>query len=201
MKQIKLNLEGGKVSLRMLRLSDAWDVYTNIRDKEVGKWTGPDVCARIENTFIRFASQLLRHLRKGIQLFCQALYPPKNPKVFRLGIVLRETRRVIGIITLSRSKSQPQCAEIGFWIGKKYWGHGLATEAVQLVLEFGFSNIGLERIEAWTFEKNVGSIKVMEKCGFKLDGVVNAAYLKYNEMQNRLNYRILKSEYKNISGL
>jgi RimJ/RimL family protein N-acetyltransferase len=200
MKQLKLNLEGSKVSLRTLRLSDAWDVYTGIRNKEVGKWSGPDVCPRIENAFIGFACRLLRHLCKGLQLFCQALYLPKNPKVFRLGIVLRETRRVIGIITLSRSKSQPQCAEIGFWIGKKYWGRGLATEAVQLVLRLGFNNLGLGKIEAWTFEKNVGSIKVMEKCDFKLDGVVEAAYLKYGEMQNRLNYRILKSEYENVSG-
>jgi RimJ/RimL family protein N-acetyltransferase len=40
----------------------------------------------------------------------------------------------------------------------------------------------------------------MEKCGFKLNGVIEAAYLKYNEMQNRLNYIILKSEYEKVSG-
>jgi len=198
MKQSNLNLEGNKISLRMLRLSDFWNVYKNIRDEEVGKWTGPDTHSMLKNTFIQFLCRLLRHLQKGLRLLWDTLRPPKMQKVFRLGIVLRETQKVIGIVTLSRSESESQCAEVGFWIGKKYWGHGLTTETVKIAIEFGFNTLALEKIVAWTFEKNVSSKKVLEKCGFKSDGVVEAAYLKYNEMQNRLNYRILKSEYKSL---
>lgn len=196
MKQPSLNLESGRVSLRILRLSDAWDVYTNIRGKEVGKWSGPDVYPGEGNAFIAYACRLLRHLRKGLQLFCQTLYSPKNPKVFRLAIVPRESQRVVGIVTLSRNESQPQCAKIGFWIGKKFWGQGLTTDAVRLAIRFGFEYLKLNRIDAWTFEKNIGSRRVMEKCGFKLEGVVKNACLKYNEMQTRFNYSIRRTGFE-----
>jgi ribosomal-protein-alanine N-acetyltransferase len=202
MKEPTLNLEGSRILLRMLRLSDSWNIYMNIRDKEVGKWSGPDAIPALKNGLSRFgfAYRFLRHLGKGLQLFLNTLRPPKNPKVFRLAIILKDTRKAAGIVTLSRIESKPMCADIGFWIGKKYWGLGLTTEAVQLALEFAFDHLRLERVEAWTFEKNIGSRKVMEKCGFKSDGIIEAAYLKYNEMQNRLNYRILKSEYKLYQG-
>ncbi|MHC4160246.1 MAG: GNAT family N-acetyltransferase, partial [Planctomycetota bacterium] len=73
---------------------------------------------------------------------------------------------------------------------------GLATEAVRLALEFGFTQLKLNRIFAWTFEKNVGSKKVLEKCGLKPEKVLNDANIRRAEKHNRLNYRILKSEYK-----
>jgi ribosomal-protein-alanine N-acetyltransferase len=198
MKQSNLNLESDKISLRILRLSDFWSVYKNIRNEEVGKWTGPDTHLMPKSTLIQFLCRLLRHLQKGLRFLLETLCPSKTQKVFRLGIVFRETQKVVGIVTLSRSESEYQCAEVGFWIGKKYWGCGLTTEALKLSIEFGFNTLALEKIVAWTFEKNVGSKKVLEKCGFKLDSVVEAAYLKYNEIQNRLNYRILKSEYKSV---
>ena len=197
--KMQVNLEGLHVRLRELRLTDLIDVYVNIRDKEVGRWSIPPPKRYAKNAVGQFIWMFAGHLRKTLRVVWQTLFQPKVRGEFKLGIVLKETSEVIGVVTLSQIDQQKKSAQIGFWIGKKYWGHGLTTEAVQLALEFGFNNLGLEEIEAWTFEKNVGSRKVMEKCGFKLDGVVESAYLKYNEMQNRLNYRILKSEYKNVS--
>ena len=65
-----------------------------------------------------------------------------------------------------------RCAEIDYWLGKNYWRRGLATEAMRLVLKFGFKKLKLHRIHAHTFEKNIASRKVLEKCGFKIEGIM-----------------------------
>ena len=200
MKQPKLNLEGSKISLRILRFSDAFDIYINIRDKEVGKWTGPPEHPYLENPLGRFICKTLRHMIKGLKLLAKAVVKPKNETTFRFAIVPKEIGRAIGVVSLTKINPHENTADLGFWIGKKYWGKGLASEAVKLALNIGFNQLGLDKITAWTFEANAASRKVMEKCGFKFDGIVKSAYLKYNEMQNRLNYRILKNECESVSG-
>lgn len=52
--------------------------------------------------------------------------------------------------------------ELGYWIGKAYWGKGIATEAVKLFLE----EVPDRPLEAWVAGHNLGSIRVLEKCGF-----------------------------------
>jgi RimJ/RimL family protein N-acetyltransferase len=174
----------------MLQVFDLFEVYRNIRNAEVGKWTG------CENDSMPRVGRLLRHLSKGMQLLSETIFPSRQKKMFRLGIVFKKTQKVIGMVTLTKNQSDLQCAEVGFWIGQKYWGHGLTTEALKLSMDFGFNQLNLQQIFAWTFEKNTGSKKVLEKCGFKLESVEEAVCIKYDEMQNKLNYRILKTEYK-----
>lgn len=197
--QSKIYFEGDKVLLRILRCSDLWDVYKNIRGGNVNKWVGYDSHTGTNSKFYQWMCRVARHTKKTLQLVWQIPFRPKIQTVFRFGIVLKETQKVVGVLTLTRDALTPQSGEIGFWIGEKYWGRGLMTDALKLALEFGFTSLALEEITAWTFEKNVGSKKVLEKCGFRLDSIIRAAYFKYNEMQNRLNYKILRSEYKTHS--
>lgn len=62
-------------------------------------------------------------------------------------------------------------AELGYWLGRKYWGGGLMTEAVKQVTNFGFRKLKLRRIWAGVFPFNKGSMRVLEKNGFKFEGV------------------------------
>lgn len=199
MKQTKSNRNGERVFIRELKLSDAKDVYLNIRDKEINKWTKPLAQPYLENAVTRFIYRVLRYTWKALRLIWQTACPPKVKKEIKLGIVLKETERVIGIVSLKKIDMKNKCAEIGFWVGKKCWGKGLATEAVKLALKFGFTELDLNRIYAWTFEKNIGSRKVLEKCGLKLEKTVDDAYPGHAEKRNILNYGILKSEHKMFS--
>ena len=63
-------------------------------------------------------------------------------------------------------------AELGYWLAQPYWGHGLMTEAVKAVSDFGFNHFGLSRITAGVFIYNPGSARVLEKSGFQLEGVL-----------------------------
>lgn len=68
--------------------------------------------------------------------------------------------------------------EIGYWLGKEYWGHGIMTKVVKKFSEYLFNYLGLIRIEAYVFEGNESSNKVLEKNGFKHEGFLHKVYDK-----------------------
>lgn len=61
-------------------------------------------------------------------------------------------------------------AEIGYWIGQAYWGHGYATEAARHLMEHGFTKGGIKRFVCSHFTENPGSQRVIAKLGFRLLG-------------------------------
>lgn len=79
-------------------------------------------------------------------------------------------------------------AEIGYWIGKKYWHQGIATELVKKLCEYGFENYDIVRIYGEIFEPNIASGKVLEKNGFQLEGTLRKSVFKNNTFMNTLIY-------------
>lgn len=80
--------------------------------------------------------------------------------------------RAIGDIALKRSSLsfQQHSLEIGYWVGKPYWGNGYATEAIKQMVSYGFANLPeVTRITARTFWANQGSRRALEKAGFTLE--------------------------------
>ncbi len=75
-----------------------------------------------------------------------------------------------GLVEVNRRHGR---AELGYWVGRPYWGRGYATEAARAVIEYGFSVLGLHRICATHFSWNTASGRVMEKCG-----MVHEAHLR-----------------------
>jgi ribosomal-protein-alanine N-acetyltransferase len=63
-----------------------------------------------------------------------------------------------------------QSASLGYWIGLPFRARGIMTEAAGMLCRFGFSELGLARIEAACLPENTASIRVLEKCGFKPEG-------------------------------
>jgi RimJ/RimL family protein N-acetyltransferase len=109
--------------------------------------------------------------------------------------MLKETNRVIGIVTIKKYKDSESKAEISFWIGVPYWGKGIMTEALKQAVSFAFKKLGIDFISAWTYESNAASSKVMEKCGFVFAGKDKDVYYKFGQWHNRLNYSILKQKW------
>lgn len=71
-------------------------------------------------------------------------------------------------------------AELGYWLGEQYWGKGIATEAVNAIVDYGFQTLSLKRIHASVFEQNKASMRVLEKCGFVKEVINKKAILKNN---------------------
>ena len=69
-------------------------------------------------------------------------------------------------------------AEIGYWLAEQYWGKGVATGAVMQMTKYVFLNTEIIRLYAPIFHPNKASIRVLEKCGYQLEGVFNKALYK-----------------------
>jgi ribosomal-protein-alanine N-acetyltransferase len=79
-------------------------------------------------------------------------------------------------------------AEIGYWIGEPYWGLGIATKSVNLIVDYGFHTLGLVRIYTGVFDYNKASRRVLEKAGFKLEGIFEKSVLKNGEICDEYRY-------------
>ena len=91
-------------------------------------------------------------------------------------IELKETSEIIGCIGVLRASvsnliiAENEC-EIGYWVAKPYWGKGICTEALRLVIDYCFNVNKFNAIWGDYFPENPASGKVMEKCGFKDTGI------------------------------
>lgn len=81
--------------------------------------------------------------------------------------------------------------EIGYWIGESFWGKGIATQAVGLLVHHAFEELGLARLYAGIFEYNVGSIRVLEKNGFQKEGISKKAVFKNGKFWDEHRYALL----------
>lgn len=69
-------------------------------------------------------------------------------------------------------------AEIGYWIGEKYWGHGIMSHVVSALTDYAFENFHYQKIYAIVFNYNQGSQHVLEKAGYKLEAILHKAAVK-----------------------
>ena len=69
-------------------------------------------------------------------------------------------------------------AEVGYWLGREYWGHGIATEALRGFSDWAFAHYDLCRLFAYVFATNPASRRVLEKAGYAFEGRMRAAVTK-----------------------
>ncbi|MCE5223681.1 GNAT family N-acetyltransferase [bacterium] len=114
----------------------------------------------------------------------------------RLGIFLPDNS-IIGDIALQEIDWKNRSCSIGLSISKiENRSKGYGSEALRVLLEYAFLNIGLERIYAETLEQNKPAIKSLEKCNFVFEGKERKAVYLAGKRWDRLRYSILIEEYK-----
>lgn len=97
---------------------------------------------------------------------------------------------VIGLV--EQSDVYKKTAEIGYWIGEPFWNKGIATRAVNLITNYAFDQLDFVRIHTGVFEYNTSSMRVLEKCGYKKDGVFEKAIIKNGQIWNEHRYSKIK---------
>ena len=83
-------------------------------------------------------------------------------------------------------------AEIGYWLGEPFWGRGIATQALRARTEWVFATTPLVRIYAHVFAWNPASARVLEKCGFTLEGRMRSSVMKDGQIIDQLMYGIVR---------
>lgn len=117
-----------------------------------------------------------------------------DPSFYQWGIELKEIGQPIGSISVVNRDDNVQMAEIGFCIGKTWWGQGIMTEAFRTVIDFLFDEVGLQRIEAGHDPENGASGAVQRKCGLKYEGTFRRRIRSNRGITDVSWYGILKEE-------
>ena len=115
-------------------------------------------------------------------------------KIANFAIVLRSSSDLIGSIGLTIDQEHER-AELGYWIGKPYWGNGYCTEAGKAVIRYGFNDFNLNRIHAQYLNRNPASGRVLEKLGMRYEGYLRQYIKKCGKFEDSKIYSILKDEY------
>lgn len=113
---------------------------------------------------------------------------------FPLRIVLQESNEIIGTVTLRVDKANNR-GELGYWMGRDFWGHGYATEAARRMVDFGFMELGLNRLWASAITRNKSSIRVLEKAGLRQEGILKQNRLLAGAYEDVAVFGLVKSDY------
>lgn len=116
-----------------------------------------------------------------------------------LAIILRDRKTLIGAIGLVIDPRFER-AELGYWIGKPYWNKGYCTEAGEVVLQYGFATLNLNRIHSSHLTRNPASGRVMQKLGLVHEGFARQHTKKWDVFEDLALYGILKAEWKKSTG-
>ena len=102
--------------------------------------------------------------------------------------------RLVGCIGVSTDEFEyARNGEIGYWLDKESWGKGYATLAVKLVTDNIFNNSQINRIYAAVFSGNIGSMRVLEKCGYSPEAILHEAIYKNGKFYNNHIFTKLKN--------
>lgn len=114
---------------------------------------------------------------------------------YDFAVVLKETGKMVGTVGFTSFDLPNRSAEIGYVISPVHQGRGYASEAVTRLLSFGFHECALERISAVCMKGNLASLRVMEKCGLKREGLLRSAVFAKGEMRDVHLAAITKKDY------
>lgn len=173
-------LETDRLLLRKLRMTDAQDMYEYSRDPEVAKHVLWDAHQSVGDS--------KGYLRYAIRQYRQDL--PAS-----WGIELKETQSLIGTIGFMWINRDHNSAEVGYSLAREQWNKGIMSEALATVLEEGFMDLGLHRIEAQHEVDNPASGRVMAKCGMLYEGCVRGRLYNKGRYVDVALYAILRDDY------
>ena len=157
-------LETDRLVLRPWKPEDAEALYQYAKDPRVGPRAGWPVHSSVENS----------------REIIETVFTAEGT----FAVVLKETNRPIGCIGYMRNANLPTKAdevELGYWLGKPYWGQELIPEACRALIHYCFETLECSRIWAGYYNRNRNSCRVLQKCGFEFHHI---EYDKYCELLN-----------------
>jgi [ribosomal protein S5]-alanine N-acetyltransferase len=167
-------LFGTLVNLREILINDAQNITHLLMNYNVSKhlWEIPNPYS-IDDAleFIKCANNDFNTL-KALHFAIESKIIPRS----------RNNLKFVGTISVKNIDLVNKKADLGYWIGEQYWGRGIATECLKLIIDYAFSaELGLKQLCAYVFPENKASIRVLEKNGMNKIGEVN----EYHKLSGR----------------
>ena len=176
-------LETERLLLRPFTLVDGGAMFALASDPEIARFVRFEAHRSLAETHA-FLELVLEHYQRG--------------EPFAWAIVLREDGRLIGSCGFVSQSAERKSAEIGYWLGKSHWGKGYAVEAARAMVQFGFEQMSLDRVEAKCFLANRAGQRVIEKLGMKFEGADRSEIIKGEYPELNL-YSIARREWLGTS--
>ncbi|MFX1352186.1 MAG: GNAT family N-acetyltransferase [Promethearchaeota archaeon] len=151
-------LETERLILRELTLYDVEFYFNHFNNEEI-----------IEGSCFPGPKDL-ETAKAELELFC--INPFKEGTGIRWGIVRKGSSELIGTCGYYDWSKTARSAEIGYDLDPRCWGQGIMTEALRAMLEYGFQEMGLNRIQAIIDSKNKRSLNLVQRLGFNKEGVL-----------------------------
>lgn len=170
-------LEADRIRLRQFTQEDAEDVYEYASDEQTVRylnWEGISTMEQAHNIIDNFYAE-------------DGIY----------AIELKESRRCIGCISF-KVIPEHEKADFGYVLKRKYWNQGYMTEALKVIIQFGFDELELNRFEAIHYAGNEGSGKVMAKCGLIKEGYGVSELKVKGSFRDVIHYGITKEQWKKL---
>lgn len=174
-------LEGETIFLRPVCREDVHGAYR--------KWLNdPEVNAYLETRFLLWTPELMEGYVTSME---------GNRNEFFFAICLKEERRHIGNIKLGPISWPHRNADVSLIVGEKeFWGKGVATEAIGLVVSFAFMELGLQKLRAGCYAANRASARAFEKNGFIREGLLRAHYWSRGRREDALILGLTRNDYE-----
>lgn len=156
---------GQAFSLRRLRPADASSLARHAND--------PGIAFHLRDRFPH------PYFEADAQKFIAHAQSSRNESTF----AIEADGEAVGTISLMfREGLDRPIAEVGYWLGRDYWGRGIVSAAVQIIVRHAFQDLGLIRIFAGVYSNNPASRKVLEKNGFRFEGAARGAIVRNGEV-------------------
>ena len=173
-------LETTRLILRAVKRSDIDDIYEYSANPKTSRYLmwGPHQSKAVTKEFIDI---VLNKYKLG--------------EYNDWAIIHKETEKMIGTCGFTRIDKNNHLVEIGYVINPDFWGMGIATEALERVIEFAFDELMANRVECKFMFGNDASLAVMKKVGMKFEGYQRDALYIKGKIHTIGTASILKREY------
>ena len=178
-------IETEHLILRFVSEADLPAVYEIFSHPEVMRyWSYPPWIDRSQ------AEQWLSRVREGY----------RTQTAFQLGIERRADHILVGTCTLFQFEAASRRAEIGYALGRPYWGSGYMHMALKALLQYAFQTLDLNRLEADIDPRNGASAKTLERLGFQKEGHLRERWIVNDEVSDTALYGLLRREWQERCG-
>jgi ribosomal-protein-alanine N-acetyltransferase len=174
-------LETDRLLLRKVTFDDLLDFYEYSSDPQVAEYTSWEPHTSIEQSR-KIIAGYVENYAKG--------------EVAPWGLVYKAEKKFLGTVGYLYWNPLHFVAQVGWAINRNYWNMGYTTEAMRVVVDFGFERMGLNRISAVCEYENLASERVMEKVGMRSEGVSRQVSFEKGRFITLKRYAILRSEWK-----
>ncbi|TQR17945.1 GNAT family N-acetyltransferase [Psychrobacillus soli] len=172
-------IETKRLILREVTTDDANDMLTYLSDENVVKPMGLEPFQTVEDVWDEIS-------------WYKSIY--EEGTGIRWGITLKDSGKVIGSCGFLNKLTKHYRTEIGYELSKDYWGIGVASEALEAVVKYGYHHLQLERIEALIEPTNIPSQRLVEKQGFIREGLLRHYEYTRGKFDDLYMYSILKGD-------